>query len=102
MNAIAALLSAVCVSVLCATGLAFPCGGLNPLVAAASLAAGTATGVLQYGAALRRREQAPPARKPGAWEWMAIIAYTLFSLRAFCWLVFWKEDSIDFFFANNL
>ncbi len=101
MNAIAALLSAVCISVLTAVGLAYPCGGLNPLIAAAALGAGCITGVLQYGAARRGAQPAREARKHGAWEWFAIIVYTLFSLRAFCWLVFMKDNAIDFLSDNN-
>ena len=102
MNAVVALLVAVCVSVLAAVAMAFPAGGLNHLVAATALGAGTVAGVVQYAACRRRESRIRPARKIGAWEWVVIVVYTLFSLRAFCWLVFWDDDQIEFLSPNNL
>src|ERR1700677_2075318 len=101
MNAIAALLSAVCVSVLAGVALAFPCGGLNPLIAALSLGAGAGAGILQYGAYLRGRQPGTPACKAGAWDRVMIVIYTLFSLRVFCWLVYWGGGQIKFLSINN-
>lgn len=102
MNGVAALLTAVCVSVLASIGLAFSLGGLSPLAAGVSLGAGAVAGALQYAAYLRRRGPAQPRRKISGWEWGVIVVYILFSLRAFCWVVFWNDDKIQFLSPNNL
>ncbi len=102
MNGVAAWLSAVCVSVITAAALAFPFGGLNPAIAAAALGAGAAAGIFQYGAGRLRQGQAAPGRKITGWEWAVIVIYTLYSLRAFCWLVYWNETKIQFLSPNNI
>ncbi|HWB58189.1 MAG TPA: hypothetical protein VG733_01800 [Chthoniobacteraceae bacterium] len=103
MKGVAALLTAVCVSTLAAMGLAFAGGGLGPRIAAMSLAAGAAVGVAQFAAGLRRRGPADvPRRKIDAWEWFAIVVFALFSLRAFCWLIYFDGDDIKLLSPNNV
>ncbi len=97
MRGTAALLAAVCVSVVTALALAFPFGGLGRGVAVVSLCMGAGAGLL---AAARTGR---PSRKPKSlWEWIPIVVFVLFSLRAFCWLIFADEDDIKILSPNNL
>ncbi len=101
MRWLAASLAAVCASVLASVALAFPFGGLGPGVAAASLFAGLAVGLLAF----RRTAGADPRGKrvlPTGWEWLPIAVFVLFSLRAFCWLIFVDDDDIKILSPNNL
>ncbi len=101
MNAVASLLVAVCVSVLCAVALAFGFSGLNPAIAMTSLGLGAAAGVFQF-LHYRKNNTAAEGRPVGPWEWLVIVAYALFSLRAFCWIAFVADDQIKFLSPNNL
>lgn len=102
MNGVAALLSAFCISVLSAVALAFQLGGLNRTAAIVSLAAGIFAGALQYAVCGRCGGTSAPRRKISGWDWAVIAVYTLFSLRAFCWLAYWSEGNIQFLSPNNL
>lgn len=101
MNAAVALLVAMCISVVTATVLAFPFGGLGPALAAVSLGAGAIAGALQYWTH-RHRITRIPGEKIGPWEWFVIVVYSLFSLRAFCWIGFRTDNHIEFLSPNNL
>lgn len=101
MNIVVALLVAVCVSVLSATGLAFPCGGLNSVIAGVALGLGTIAGGIAYHYCAKNRP-VRLAKPPGVWELGAIAVYTLFSLRAFCWLIYRDEGELRFLSDNNL
>jgi len=100
MNAVAALLVAVCAAVLTAMALAFSFSGLNPAIAAISLGLGVIIGVSLY--YKLRPAVSLPKKKLTVWDWLVIVAYALFSLRAFCWLVFRNEDEIQIISPNNL
>lgn len=103
MNGVAALLSAFCVSVLSAVALAFQAGGLGRGAAIGSLALGALAGAVQYAIGMRGAGEKSPARgKISVWDWVAIVVYTLFSLRAFCWLAYWNDGNIEFLSPNNL
>ena len=102
MNTALSLLVAFCVSVISATALAFPLGGLGRGIAAFSLCAGAVAGAVQFAAGLRARDENQPRGKISPWEWPVIVVYTLFSLREFCWLVFWKDGKLDVLSPNNL
>jgi hypothetical protein len=101
MNAVAAMLVAFCVSVMTATSLAFAFSGLHPAIATVALSAGAVAGMFQY-VALRRAQPNANRQALGLWDWLTILAFSLFSLRAFCWLVFQNEDQIEFISPNNL
>lgn len=98
MKTVAALSATVCAAVLVAVIFAFAFGGLTPAIAAASLAAGAMVG----GYAFIRVQDERGARPSGFWEWFVVAAFVLFSLRAFCWLVFWNENQVDVLSPNNL
>ena len=100
MNAVVALLVAVCISVLAAVALAFSFSGLSPLLAVISLGSGLITGGILY-FHLRSRHTLP-GKKLTLWDWFVIVSFGLFALRAFCWLVFRNEDDIQIISPNNL
>jgi hypothetical protein len=97
MKGVAATLYAVAVAVLTAIALAFAGGGLRPGSALAALAAGAITAAV----ALWPRRRGGKTHLSG-WEWLAIVAFTLFALRAFLWLVFTDGDAICVLSPNNL
>ncbi len=99
MNFVAALLYAVSSSSLLAVALAGLRGGLNPACAGAALCGGLF--VAAWGLWPSRREQ-ETTRAPGPWEWAAIVAFALVSLRIFLWLVFTDGDDIKVLSPNNL
>jgi len=99
MRWLAASLAVVCASVLTAVALAFAFGRLTPAVAVVSLCGGLGVGLL----ALASTRGAEKKRSlPGGWEWLPIIVFVLFSLRAFCWLIFADDDAIKVLSPNNL
>jgi len=98
MKAVAACLVAVCVSVVTSIVLAFVAGGLNPVIALWSLVLGMAVGLL----IVREPPGKPDSRMLTFWEWVVIVFFALFSLRAFLWLVFTDGDEIKFISTNNL
>ena len=99
MRLVTAFLVTVCSAVLVALSLAFWAGGLNVQIAWTSLS----TGALM-GAVAGRITPCFEAKTPrlGVFAWLAAVAFTLFSLRAFCWLVFFDGNRIKFISANNL
>jgi hypothetical protein len=99
MNFLAALLYAVSSSTLLAVLLAFLRGGLNPAIAAYSLGFGALVASCSF---WRDRFATPTAKPPRGWDWGAIAAFTLISLRIFLWLVFRDGDSIKVLSPNNL
>jgi hypothetical protein len=94
-----AFLLAVCLSTACATFPLSALGGhLTPQFAWLALLAGIA------GAAFYLARPGPSAQPlPLQWpEWLAIALFSLFALRAFCWLVFLNGDSLCVLSPNNL
>jgi hypothetical protein len=100
MKSVAACLVAVCVSVVASVILAFAVGVLIPAVAPWSLGLGIAAGFLL----LREpsAETGSRVRDLDPWEWVVIVCFALFSLRAFLWLAFTNGDEIKFISTNNL
>jgi hypothetical protein len=99
MNFAPAILYAVSSSTLLALALGFVRGGLNP--SSAGLAVGF--GLLVAAADLwRGRAQQRATVPPTAWEWAAIVAFTLVAMRIFLWVVFVEGDEIKVLSPNNL
>lgn len=99
MNFVASLLYAVSTSSLLAIVLAFFHGGLDPSVAGTALAGGLLVAAASLWKGRNQHLSAPP---PGPWEWLAILAFTLISLRIFLWVVFIDGDEIKVLSPNNL
>ncbi len=99
MRAVAAILHAVSAAVLAGIALGFAAGGLGARTAASALAIGAIVGLFS----LTRKATAQAQRAPlTGFEWAAIVAFSLFSLRAFLWLVFTDGDTISVLSPNNL
>jgi hypothetical protein len=98
MKIATSLLLAVCLSTVCATiPLSAMGAGLSPATAWLALLAGVAGAVIYW--------LTTPASKPlkmGWGEWAAAGLFALFSLRAFCWLVFANDNKIEVLSPNNL
>ena len=99
MKYIAAILYAVSASVLLGIVFGFSGGGLNPRLAAWALAGGAATAVFSL---LQKSPARPRCKTLTGIEWSVIIAFALFSLRSFLWLVFTDGDEIKVLSPNNL
>lgn len=99
MKAVVSGLVACCVATLAAVIAAAGAGGLTPLWAWTALAWGALAGSLAWGSL---REHLPNAPVRGWVAWCVIAAFSLFALRAFCWLVFIKDGEIAFLSPNNL
>ena len=99
MSFVAAILYAVSSSVLLAIVLGLVAGGLSAPIASISLAAGAIVAAFSF---WRDRLNVPEYRKLNAWEWSAIVLFSLFALRAFLWLVFPAGDEIKVLSPNNL
>jgi hypothetical protein len=93
---VAALLYAVAVSALVSVASAFLLGGLRPAPAL------TAGGAVAAFALWQQRREPLRVRPLVMWEWAALIAFALFALRAFLWLVFTDGDRIAVLSPNNL
>ena len=100
MTFVRACLFAVSVSVLVAVALALAFGGLNSSLANLSLAAGAAMAAWTFWSERECRKTS--GRMLHGWEYAAIGAFALFSLRAFLWSVFWDGDKIEVLSPNNL
>jgi hypothetical protein len=99
MKTATALLLAVCLSTVCATlPLAVVGGRLSPPIAWLSFAAGVACAAIYW---LNSGGAAEPVRM-GWGEWVATGLFAGFALRAFCWLVFFRDDSVCVLSVNNL
>jgi hypothetical protein len=99
MKSATALLLAVCVATVCATlPLSVIGGRLTAQIAWLSLAAGVACAAYYW------RRSGPAARpmKLGLPDWLAVVFFAGFALRAFCWLVFTNGDSLMVLSPNNL
>ena len=100
MRTAAAFLVACCGATVSALALAFACGGLTVSIARGALAAGLLAGIWAWKRTPVWKEEKPA--KPGVLTWLALIAFALFALRAFCWLVFTDGDTVKFISSNNL
>lgn len=98
MNAALAFLLAACISAVSAVAFAMVCGHLNTPISLVSLSLGA------LGAALWMFIR--PARivsaRLGIVDWLLALMFALFSLRAFCWLIFFKNDDLCVLSPNNL
>ncbi len=84
-----------CAAVLSAAALAWLAGALHPWVSAVSLVAGAV-------AAFVAARQAKAASEPWTiWEWLALGAFALVSLRQFLWLVFERDGALLTLLPNN-
>ncbi len=99
MNFVAALLYGVSSSAVAAVLLGFAHGGLDRSSAYSALAIGALVAAI---AVWQRRGWRWTWKNPGAWGWAAIVLFTLFSLRAFLWLIFRDQDAIRVLSPNNL
>lgn len=95
-------LLAVCLSTVSAVALALLAGKFSPWLAGVSLVAG---GV--GGAWCAARLRPPPAAaaecsRPTLLDWLMIAIFSLFALRAFCWVIFSDENEILVLSPNNL
>ncbi|MEI8341537.1 MAG: hypothetical protein WCH43_08405 [Verrucomicrobiota bacterium] len=99
MKTLTAFLVMICTAVLVSLPLAFWAGGLTAIIAWSSLSAGALAGAWAWWRTPGDEGKTPG---PGPFGWLAVIAFTLFSLRAFCWLVFFDGNSIKFISSNNL
>ncbi|MEO6787781.1 MAG: hypothetical protein ABI318_16775, partial [Chthoniobacteraceae bacterium] len=97
MNFLAAALYAVASAVLIAIALGFQNGALTPAGALIALGGGFLIGVLGWW--LGRRE--PKLPRVGGWAIAALVLFTIFSLRAFLWLVFREGDELRILSPNN-
>jgi len=99
MRFLSAYAAALCTSVLSACILGW--GGLTPSVAFISLVLGAIAGLLA--ATTTRTTPQKGAEGPrGFWEWFTVAAFSLFALRAFCWVIFFEGNSIKTLSPNNL
>lgn len=99
MKSVVSGLVAFCVATMVAVLGAFASGGLTSHLAWVSLGVGVLAGL---GAWFSQREL-PTADPVTGWvEWCVVGVFTLFSLRAFCWLIFVSGGDISFISSNNL
>jgi hypothetical protein len=97
MKTAAVFLAFVATAVSLACGLAVWHGGLSPGIAWCALAGGAAAGGLAAWTCPRA------SRRPFTiWDVLAGVLFGLFSLRAFCWLVFADGNEIKVLSPNNL
>ena len=62
--------------------------GLNAMIAGAALAVGLAAGVAAFVGTRRLPKNGSVARPLSPWAWLVFVAFALFALRSFCWLVY--------------
>ena len=98
MRTVVAGLVAFCVSVLCALLVGFG-AGVTPQLAPICLGLGALSGLGTW-IALRDLPKTEPVR--GWVAWGVTVAFALFALRAFCWVIFQKGNDIAFLASNNL
>ena len=85
-------------AILAAAILAWILGSLSPAVGVAALVVGGATGLL----AVRATRSTPSVSKPWThWEWLALGAFALVSLRQFGWLVFERDGHLLTLLPHN-
>ena len=115
MKGVVSGLVAFCVATLTSIVFGYLCAGLLPATARLSLLVGALAGAwtwiaLSGGLAGFWRQRgaeggfALDERQPvsGLVEWGVISMFILFALRAFCWLIFWKNGEVQFISTNNL
>ena len=76
--------------------------GLGPATAWFSLLSGLAVGVAAWFSIRRSVGTEPPNKVRGWVQWSVVTLFTLFALRAFCWLIFFKDGDLAFLSPNNL
>jgi hypothetical protein len=101
MRLIVACLAAVCVAVVVSIPLAFAMGSLGPAVAGIALEFGLFVGIVAF-LSVTRPAPACKLERAGVFGWVTIVVGALFSLRAFCWLVFTDHDKVMVLSPNNL
>ncbi len=97
MNFVAAILYAVASSVLLGIALGFAHGGLDATMAALALGGGAFIGLTSLW-----RKCAAPLPRPRGWQWLPVVLFGLFALRAFLWLAFEQKDELRVLSPNNL
>ena len=98
MNAAIALLLAVCLSSVSSVALALVYGRISFTIALISLAIG-ALGAIIW---IRRRSRSDARQPLSLLDWTFALLFALFSLRAFCWLIFTDGDALRVLSPNNL
>ncbi len=97
MNLLAAILYAVASSVLLGVALGFWHGGLDATMAALALGGGALIGLVSL-----RRGCAVPLPRPRGWQWLPVVLFGIFAVRAFLWLVFEEKGELRVLSPNNL
>ena len=101
MRFLSAYAATLCVSVLAACIIGW--GGLTPQLAFIALLLGAIAGISAAITSRSNGETKMDSLAPrGFWEWFTVIAFGLFALRAFCWLIFLDGNSIKTLLPNNL
>jgi hypothetical protein len=98
MNLLAAMLHAVAGSVLIGIALAFCNGALTPAAAVIALSGGFLIGTIGWWCG-RGKTKLP---RPGVWAVFSLVLFSIFSLRAFLWLIFREGDDLRVLSPNNL
>ena len=98
MKYVAAILYAVSSSVLLGLLLGWQRGYLDFQAALISLSGGALVGLLGLWFA---RNEASHLEKPRGWGWVPVVLFTLFSFRAFLWLIFRQGDELRVLSPNN-
>lgn len=95
-------LVACCTAVMAALVVGLVSRGLGVQTAWVALICGFVAGICAWNSmAATVREN--PAKIPNGWiQWSVITVFTLFSLRVFCWLIFLKDQDVQFLSPNNL
>ena len=91
------LLVLISVAVSSAVGLAFVVGGLGPNTARLAIVLGIASGILAAWSVKDTK-----SAKPGAWDILMLLVFSLASLRAFIWLIYSVGDEWRVLSPNNL
>ncbi len=101
MKGTVSLLVGICISIIAALILGYMGEGLGGASARIALAMGVAGGLLAWFSI--PDSAIPKARLPRSWAaWSVLVIFALFSLRAFCWVVYFKDGEIAFLSPNNL
>ena len=98
MKYVAAILYAVSSSVLLGLLLGWQRGHLDTQTALISLSGGALVGLLGLWFA---KNEASHIEKPRGWGWVPVVLFTLFSFRAFLWLIFRQGDELCVLSPNN-
>jgi len=85
-------------AILAAAALASLAGSLTPVVSGVALVAGAIAGAL---AVWSGRSAATTEGRSRRWEWLALLAFALVSLRQFLWLVFERQGALLTLLPHN-